>query len=179
MVIGQVRRPAVMHHDTAVAGDDADVVDGRATAFPVQAFDGDLAAGIDMDPVVLPIRPERGLIGVQGWHVEQFLNGRCLPTFQRRMQAEHELQYRCRGDGHIDQRLDRLQHPVERDHLGDQQIHHVGLEAIAVLQGAVHVRRESSRRALLTPGAVLDLRGDVMDHLLEQNVDPGASLPGL
>ena len=38
-----------------VAGDDADVVDGLATAFAVQALDGDVAARIDMDPVVLPI----------------------------------------------------------------------------------------------------------------------------
>ena len=102
---------------------------------------------------------------MQRRQAQQFVDGRRLPTFQRRMQSDHELQQRRWRNGHIDQRLDRLQHPVERDHLGDQQIHHVGFEAVAVLQGAGHVRWELPRRPLPAPGAILDLCVDVMDDL--------------
>ena len=169
-----------MHHDTAVAGDDADVVDGRATAFPVQALDGHLAAGIDMDPVVLPDLPvarshRRFRAGMRSSSSMADASQRSSAVCKRSTNFNIVAGERVTSISVLTDFSTR----VERDHLGDQQIHHVGLEAIAVLQRAVHVRRESSRRALLTPGAVLDLRVDVMDDLLEQDVDPGASLPGL
>ena len=60
--VAQIRGPAVVHRHTAVARDDADGLNRLASAFGVQAFHGERAGAVDMNPVIFPVHAQRGLI---------------------------------------------------------------------------------------------------------------------
>ena len=79
---------------------------------------------------------------MHGGHGQDLFNGVLLPFFQGLMQLHHVLQDRRLRQDHADQRPDRLLHPLEGKHLGDQQVQGVGLDTCTVLQRAVHVRRK-------------------------------------
>ena len=88
-----------------------------------------------MDPVVLPLDPQGGLIHVQRGLAEDLLDGGLLPGRQGLVQLHHILEDRRLGDEPIDQRMDRLLNPLQGEHLGEEQIQDIGLDAGAVLQG--------------------------------------------
>ena len=62
--VAQIRGPAVVHRHTGVAREDADGLDGLTPAFGVQALHGERAGAVDMNPVILPVHAQRGLIDV-------------------------------------------------------------------------------------------------------------------
>ena len=53
--VAQTRGPAVVDRDAGVAGDDADGLDGLASAFSVEPFRGEGAGAVYMNPVVGPV----------------------------------------------------------------------------------------------------------------------------
>ena len=56
--VAQVRGPAVVHRHAGVAGEDGDGLDGLAPALGVEAFDGERATGVDVEPVVLAVHAQ-------------------------------------------------------------------------------------------------------------------------
>ena len=62
--VAQIRGPAVVHRHTAIARDDADGLDGLAPALGVEAFHGERAGAVDVDPVILAVHAQRGLVDV-------------------------------------------------------------------------------------------------------------------
>ena len=71
--------------------------------------------------------------------------------------------------------FDRLLHPFERDHLCNDHIEDIGLDARAVLQGTGHVGWKAPLCACLTVGAFLNLDIHVANHFFEDNIDLRAS----
>ena len=67
---------------------------------------------------------------------------------------------------------------VEREHLRDEQVHDVGLDAGAVLQRSGHLEGEACARLGVAARAVLDLCVGVTHDLLEHDVDEGALARG-
>ena len=65
---------------------------------------------------------------------------------------------------------------LERDHLRDQQVHHIALDPWAVLHGAGHIGRERPLVSCPALGALPDLGVYVGDPLFKDDVDPGAPL---
>ena len=96
--IGQVGGPAIMHDDPSVARDHADGLHRLLAAFLVQELQGDLAARADMDPLVLLIDPQGGLVHMQGRQGEEPFDRRFLPLLERHMQDQHVLEDRGLGD---------------------------------------------------------------------------------
>ena len=70
----------------------------------------------------------------------------------------------------------RLGDAFEREHLGDEQVHGIGLDAGAVLQRAWHLGGEARPGLGAAARAVLDVGVGVTHHLLEHDVDEGAPL---
>ena len=62
--VAQIRGPAVVDRHTGVAGDDADGLDRLAPALGMEAFHGERAGAVDMNPVIFPVHAQRGLIDV-------------------------------------------------------------------------------------------------------------------
>ncbi len=62
--VGEAGLPAVVDDDAPIPGDDPDVVDGLASALPVQPPARDRPAGADVDPVVRSVHPQRGPVHV-------------------------------------------------------------------------------------------------------------------
>jgi hypothetical protein len=71
--VGEIDRQAVVDDDTPVARDDVDGIGALAPALAVAELQGDLAAAVDVDPVVFAIDPQGGLIGVPAGLGEQQL----------------------------------------------------------------------------------------------------------
>ena len=80
------------------------------------------------------------------------------------------------GEGAPDEGVHRLGDTFEREHLRDEQVHDVGLDAGAVLQGSGHLEGEACARLGVAARAVLDLCVGVTHDLLEHDVDEGAPL---
>ena len=59
----------------------------------------------------------------------------------------------------------------EREHLGDEQVHGIGLDAGAVLEGAWHLVGEACAGLGVAARAVLDFGVGVTHDLLEHDVD--------
>lgn len=112
-VVGEVRLPAIVDDDASVPGDDPDVVNGLASALPVQPLDGDRAAGTDVDPVVPSVHPQRGLVDVQHGHREELADRGGLPGLQRLVQARDEAEKRGLGEQPSGHRLDHGRGPPE------------------------------------------------------------------
>ena len=108
-------------------------------------------------------------------HGQDLFNGGLLPGIQCLMQLHHVFQDGRLGDHLSDQCLDRLLNPLQRDHLGDQQVQDIGLDAWPILQRTGHVGREPALGLRLATGALLDLGVNVAHHLFKDDVDPGAS----
>ena len=79
------------------------------------------------------------------------------------------------GDGLSDEGVHRLCGPFEREHLRDEQVHDVGLDAVAVLERAGHLGGEACPRLGVAARTVLDLCVGVAHHFLEHDIDEGAS----
>ena len=75
-----------MHRDAAVARDDADVLNGLAPAFGMEAFDGERRGGVDVNPVILSVHAQRGLVDVHRRLCEEALDGLALPLGERVME---------------------------------------------------------------------------------------------
>ena len=174
--IGQVGGPAVMDDHPSVARDDADRRHRLQSALRVHELQGDLPCRADVDPVIVLLHTDGGLIEMHRRWGEDALDGHLLPAGQRQVQLQHVLEDRGLGDHKADQALDRLLHALEREHLGDQQVQRVCLDARTVLHGARE--RLGERRAGLGAAvrARLDLGVEVAHDLLEDDVDPGAPL---
>jgi len=69
-----------------------------------------------MDPVVLAFDAQGGLIHMRGGLPEQLLDGGLLPGFQRQIQLLQVAEDGRLGDEPIGQRLERLLHPLQREH---------------------------------------------------------------
>ena len=164
-----------MDRHAPVAGNDADGLDGLAPALGVEAFERDVARTVDVDPVILPVHAQRGLVDMHGGHGEEAFDGALLPLGQGVMELKKVAEESGLGDGLADEGVDRLCGPLEREHLGDEQVHDIGLDAVAVLQRAGHLGGEACPRLGVAPGAVLDLCVGVAHHLLEHDIDEGAS----
>ena len=80
------------------------------------------------------------------------------------------------GEGAPDEGVHRLCDAFEREHLRDEQVHDVGLDAGALLQGSGHLEGEACARLGVAARAVLDLCVGVTHDLLEHDVDEGAPL---
>ena len=91
------------------------------------------------------------------------------------MELKKVAQERGLGDGLADEGVHRLCGALEREHLGDQQVHDVGLDAVAVLERAGHLAGEACPRLGVAARTVLDFAVVVAHHLLEHKVDEGAS----
>ncbi len=113
---------------------------------------------------------------MHGRHLQELLNRRLLPGCQGVMELHHVFQDGRLGEYLTDQRLDGLLYALERDHLRDQQVHHIAPDPWAVLHGAGHIGRERPLVSCPALGALLDLGVYVGDHLFKDDVDPGAPL---
>ena len=168
-----------MDDHAPVARDDADGLDGLAPALGVEAFEGDVAGGVDVYPVILAVDPQRGLVGVDGGHGEQALDGAVLPLGEGVMELGDEPQQRGLGQGAPDEGVHGLCDALEREHLSDEQVHDVGFEAVAVLDGGAHVGGEGGAGVGVAARAVLALGIEVGEGLFEDDVDAGASFGGV
>ena len=165
-----------MHRHTGVAREDADGLNRLAPAFGVQAFHGERAGAVDMDPVILPLHAQRGLIDVHRRHGEQALDGVVLPLGERVMELCDIAEERGLGEGASNEGVHRLGDTLEREHLRDEQVHDVGFDAGAVLQRSGHLVGEACPGLGVAARAVLDWCIGVTHDLLEHDVDEGAPL---
>ena len=164
-----------MDQDAAVAGNDADVLDRLASPAGVEELQRQGAGGVDMDPVVLAVDAQRGLVDMDGRHGEQAIDGGAFPFREGSVQPADIAEQRRLGDRPAGQRLERLRDPLERDHLGDEQMHRPGLDAGTVLQRPGHAVGEASPGLGPAARAALDLGiGMVLDGL-EDDIDQGAA----
>ena len=168
-----------MDHHPAIAGNDADGLNGLAPPLGVQELQRDLAGGADMDPVVAFVDPQGGLVYMQGGPGQELFNGGLFPVRQGMVQLHHVLQDGRLRDDPADQCPDRLLHPLQREHLGDQQVQDVGPDPCAVLQRAGHVRRKLTFGLRPAAGALLDLGIHVAHHLFKEEVDAGTPIVSL
>ena len=58
VLIGEVGLPAVMDHNTPIAGYDANILNRLQSALGMEAFQCNIACRVDMDPVLLSIHPQ-------------------------------------------------------------------------------------------------------------------------
>ena len=174
--VAQVRGPAVVDRDTAVARDDADGLDGFAPALGVEAFDGERSGGIDMNPVILSVHAQRGLVDVHRRLCQEALDGVVFPLGEGVVELGDVAEQRRLGQELADEGVHRLSDALEREHLGDEQVHDVGLDAGAVLQRAGHLVGEARAGLGVAARAVLDVGVGVTHDLLEHDVDEGAPL---
>ena len=79
---------------------------------------------------------------MQGGLREQLLDSRLLPGRQGVMKLHHVVEQGRLGEAPIDQSLERLLHPFEREHLCHEQVQHIGADAEAVLDRAGERGRE-------------------------------------
>ena len=172
--VGKVGRPAIVYDDPSVARDDTDCLHRLLAAFLVQELQGDLAARADVDPLIFLIDPQRGLVHVQGGQREEPVDRRLLPLLEGQMQQHHVLEDGRLGDDLAEQGLEGLLHALQGEHLGDQQIERIRLNARPVLQGTTERLRERSSGLGAAMRAALDLGIDVRDDLFEDDVDLGA-----
>ena len=176
MRVAEVRGPAVVDRDAAVAREDADGLDGLASALGVEAFDGERSGGVDMNPVILSVHAQRGLVDVHRRCEEQPFNGVVLPLGQRLMELSDVAEQRRLGQELADEGVHRLGDALEREHLGDEQVHGIGLDAGAVLERAGHRVGEARPGLGVAARAVLDVGVGVTHDLLEHDVDKCAPL---
>ena len=108
---------------------------------------------------------------MQGRHGEEAFDGTLLPFGQGLMELHHVVEEGGLGEGLCDEGVHRVGDALEREHLGDEQVHDVGLEAIAVLERAGHRVGEGRPGLGVAAGTVLDLCIGVIHHLLEDDVD--------
>ena len=80
------------------------------------------------------------------------------------------------GEELADEGVHRLGDALEREHLGDEQVHDVGLEAGVVLERAGQLVGEAGAGCGVAMRAVLDFAVVVAHGLLEDEVDEGAPL---
>ena len=175
--VGEVGLPAVVDDDAPVPGDDADVVDGLASAPAVQPLDRDVPTGADVDPVVPAVHPQRCLVGVQHRHLQEHGGGGLLPRSERVVKAPDIAQAGGLGELQAAGRVDQGDGPVQREHLRDQQVDGEGLEAGAVLERAGHAVGEPPPGPGPARGTVLDLGVHAALDGLEDDVVQDAALP--
>ena len=165
-----------MHRDAAVARDDADVLNGLAPAFGMEAFDGERRGGVDVNPVILSVHAQRGLVDVHRRLCEEALDGLVFPLGERVMELGDVAEERRLGQELADEGVHRLGDALEREHLRDEQVHDVGLDAGAVLERSGHLGGEARPGLGVAARAVLDFGVGVTHDLLEHDVDEGAAL---
>ena len=163
-----------MDQDALVSRDDADGLDRLASPAGVEDLEGDAAGGVDMDPVVLAVDAQRGLVDVDGRHGEQALDGGVLPLCEGLVQLRDIGEQRRLGDCPAGQDLERLRDPLERDHLRDEEVDRPGADAGTVLQRPGHVPGEASPGLGAAARAALDLGVDMVLDGLEDDIDQGA-----
>ena len=138
--------------------------------------DGECSAGVDVNPVILSVHAQRGLVDVHRRLCEEALDGLMFPLGQSLMELGDGAEQRGFGQELSDEGVHRLGDAFEREHLGDEQVHGIGLDAGAVLQRAWHLGGEARPGLGVAARAVLDFGVGVTHDLLEHDVDEGTPL---
>ena len=165
-----------MDRDAAVARDDADGLDGFALAFGMEAFHGQWPGGVDVNPVILSVHAQRGLVDVHRRSGEEALDGVVLPLGEGVVELGDVAEQRRFGQELADEGVHRVGDALEREHLRNQQVHDVGLDAGAVLEWSGHRVGEARTGLGVAARAMLDVGVGVTHDLLEHDVDEGAPL---
>ena len=129
-----------------------------------------------MNPVILSVHAQRGLVDVHRRLCEEALDGLALPLGERVMELGDVAEERRLGQELADEGVHRLGDALEREHLRDEQVHDVGLDAGAVLERSGHLGGEARTGLGVAARAVLDLCVGMAHDLLEHDVDEGAAL---
>ena len=79
LVVGKVRRPAVVDQRAGVVQDDVDLVDRLLTVFLVQELQRQTPVGDDMEPLGSTVDPEAGFVGVQSRAFQEMRDRGRLP----------------------------------------------------------------------------------------------------
>ena len=104
VIVGEIGGPAVMDGSAFIAGDDADGLDGFPPALGMEELEGDVPGRVDVDPVVLAIDPQGGLVHMQGGLGESScVDGRLLPGLQGLMELHHVVEQGGLGQEPTDQ----------------------------------------------------------------------------
>lgn len=179
VLIGEIGRPAVMDDDPSIARDDTDGGHRLQSPLLVHELQRDLPCRAHVDPMVVLVDAQGGLIDVDRRLDEDPIDGHLLPALEREMELEHVLEDRGLGDQLADEAVDRVLHAFERDHLGNEEVQHVRLDARAVLQRAAERLGERCDGPCVALRTILDLGIHVAEDFLEDDVDLGASLVSL
>ncbi len=144
VISGEGAGPSVVDQNATRAGDDSEVVDGGATAPSVDERHPQVPGTDAVHPVVRAIDAQAGLVGVQGGHGQQTVDGCGFPVGQRLVQAHQPGQQGRLGHGAPGQGLEGLRGAPERHHLGSHEMRGEGQDAVAVLQRSRHIVREGA-----------------------------------
>ena len=88
-------------------------LDGLAPAFGMEAFDGEGGGAVDMNPVILPVHAQRGLIDVHRRRGEETFDGAALPLGKRLMELHHVAEERGLGQELSDEGVHRLRDALQ------------------------------------------------------------------
>ena len=115
-----------------------------------------------MQPPVLLVDPEAGLVDMKGRACQKVFLGGGFPWFKQIIKPLDVA--KTGGLGQLDARdgLHQFSTSAQRQHLGDQKVDHQCLNAIAILQRPRHVLRKTPLGSGVALGAVLDLRVDLI-----------------
>ncbi len=144
VISGEGAGPSVVDQNATRAGDDSEVVDGGATTPSVDELHPQVPGTDAVHPVVRAIDAQAGLVGVQGGHGQQTVDGCGFPVGQRLVQAHQPGQQGRLGHGAPGQGLEGLRGARERHHLGSHEMRGEGQDAVAVLQRSRHIVREGA-----------------------------------
>ncbi len=170
VISGEGAGPSVVDQNATRAGDDTQVVDGGATAPSVDELHPQVPGTDAVHPVVRAIDAQAGLVGVQGGHGQQTVDGCGFPVGQRLVQAHQPGQQGRLGHGAPGQGLEGLRGAPERHHLGSHEMRGEGQDAVAVLQRSRHIVREGAPALGSAARAGRDLGLDPQLAGLEQDV---------
>ena len=174
MLIGKVGRPAVVDDHPSVARDHPDRRHRIEPAFPVHELQGDLPSGADGDRLVVLVHAERSLIEGDRPEGEKPPDRLLLPPLERQVQLKYALEDRSLGDRQSNQGLDRVLHALEGNHLGDQKVQRLRLDARSILLGTGEALGGRRAGVGATVRAGFDLGVDVAENFLKDHVDLGA-----
>ncbi len=140
--VGEIAGPAVVDQGSAVAGNDADVVHGVAASLGMAERQRQVAGAAAVQPVVLSVDADRGLVGVEDRQGEQPRRRPFLPFGQGLVQAPDP----------------------------GQQVRREGDDPVSVLQRAGHRVGKGAPGLGAAVRAGLDLGVDMLRADLEDNV---------
>ena len=169
-VVGEIACPTVVNQGSAIARDDADVVHCGTASLRMAERQRQVAGTATVQPVVLSVDTDRGLVGVQDRRGEEPRRRPLLPFSQRLVQAPDPGQKGRLCDGFPEERLHGLRDPPERNHLRGHKVRRKGDDPVSILHGARHVVGKGSPGLGAAVRADLDLGLDMFRMNLEDDV---------